>query len=143
MENKEKYKCACCGKFITENEGITTLEGLWVCDNNSCRILNNDNDSNINGLSWEECNCISLDGNDWLFEENQNGYGIFTTDKNDDIPNAEHIQRIDELGMFDGDLDAAIQAEKDGMDIIFYQNIGYIKSEATIKKIILALQKML
>jgi len=96
-----------------------------------------------NNVSMVELNWDELEENDWTEEENKNGYGIFTTDKNDEIPNAEHIQRVDELNRFEGDLDAGIQAEKDGMDIIFYQNVGYIKSKETIKKIILALQEML
>lgn len=39
------YKCMVCEKFITDEEGITTLNGLWVCDNDSCRTLNDDNDA--------------------------------------------------------------------------------------------------
>ena len=42
---KEKYQCMVCGKWITDDEGITTLNGLWVCDNNSCRTLDEDNNA--------------------------------------------------------------------------------------------------
>lgn len=42
------------------------------------------------------------------------GYGIFTSDK----PKLEHIERIDELGVYDGDLEAGEQAEKDGIKLI-------------------------
>lgn len=41
----EAYKCEVCGKFITPEEGITTLEGLWVCDKDSCRFLDKDNNA--------------------------------------------------------------------------------------------------
>jgi hypothetical protein len=39
----EQFKCQVCGKLISEDEGITTLNGLWVCDKDSCRILNEEN----------------------------------------------------------------------------------------------------
>jgi hypothetical protein len=39
----EKFKCEACHKFISETEGITTLNGLWVCDERSCRTLDEDN----------------------------------------------------------------------------------------------------
>lgn len=39
------YKCEVCGKFITDDEGITTLNGLWVCDDSSCRTLDEDNNA--------------------------------------------------------------------------------------------------
>lgn len=35
----EMYQCQVCGKFIPEDAGITTLNGLWVCDEDSCRTL--------------------------------------------------------------------------------------------------------
>lgn len=44
-EMKEKYQCMVCGKFIANDEGITTLSGLWVCDNDSCRTLDDDNEA--------------------------------------------------------------------------------------------------
>lgn len=40
--DKDKYKCEVCGKFITDDEGITTLDGSWVCDNDTCRTLDED-----------------------------------------------------------------------------------------------------
>lgn len=44
--DKESYKCEVCGKLITEDEGCTTtINGLWVCDNDSCRTLDEDNNA--------------------------------------------------------------------------------------------------
>jgi len=45
MSNVEEYQCMVCGKFVRENEGATTLNGLWVCDEDTCRVLNEDNDA--------------------------------------------------------------------------------------------------
>lgn len=42
------------------------------------------------------------------------GYAIFTSD----YTNAEHIERIDEMEIYDGDIDAAHQAKKDGIKLI-------------------------
>lgn len=42
------------------------------------------------------------------------GYGIFTSDGTDVL----HIEKIDELNIYDSDLEAAEQAEKDGIKII-------------------------
>ena len=42
------------------------------------------------------------------------GYEIFTCDEFE----AEHIERIDELNVFDDDIEAAKQAEKDGIKLI-------------------------
>lgn len=42
------------------------------------------------------------------------GYGVFFS--NDST--MAHIERIDELGVYDGDLEAGEQAEKDGMKLI-------------------------
>ena len=39
----EKYKCEVCNKFNPDEEGITTLNSLWVCDNDSCRTLDVEN----------------------------------------------------------------------------------------------------
>lgn len=39
------YRCQVCGKFISTNDGITTLNGYWVCDSNKCRTLNDENQS--------------------------------------------------------------------------------------------------
>jgi predicted RNA-binding Zn-ribbon protein involved in translation (DUF1610 family) len=43
--NVAKYQCQACGKYITDDEGTTTLSGAWVCDNDTCRILDEDNNS--------------------------------------------------------------------------------------------------
>ena len=40
---EKEYKCEVCGNFISEDKGVTTLNGLWVCDSDSCRTLDNDN----------------------------------------------------------------------------------------------------
>ena len=40
---KEYFMCEVCGKYIAEDEGITTLNGLWVCDKNTCRTLDEQN----------------------------------------------------------------------------------------------------
>lgn len=47
------------------------------------------------------------------------GYGIFTSSGSSFyIPDALHIEKIDDLMMFDSDDEAAIQAEKDGIKFI-------------------------
>lgn len=50
--NHAQYKCEVCGKYITDDEGITTLSGLWVCDNDSCRTLDEENNA------IEKVNCM-------------------------------------------------------------------------------------
>lgn len=42
-----EFKCQVCGKLITENDGITAECGSWVCDNDSCRTLDNESKSHI------------------------------------------------------------------------------------------------
>lgn len=37
------YQCICCGDFIPETEGIETVNGHWVCNNDSCRTFDNNN----------------------------------------------------------------------------------------------------
>ncbi|MEG0898399.1 MAG: hypothetical protein RSF40_01635 [Oscillospiraceae bacterium] len=44
---QELYKCQYCGKYITNDEGITCVDGSWVCDNDSCRTDDEDGDSHI------------------------------------------------------------------------------------------------
>lgn len=46
------------------------------------------------------------------------GYGIFSGGS---APEALHICRIDELGIYDSDIEAALQAVKDGIKIIPYR----------------------
>ena len=41
------YQCQFCGKFISNDEGITCVDGSWVCDNDSCRTLDEENESHI------------------------------------------------------------------------------------------------
>lgn len=63
------------------------------------------------GLSYnEECEAIK---EEWG-ELGLRGYGIFVSDDTA----LEHIERIDELEIYDGDLEASRQAEKDGIKII-------------------------
>lgn len=52
---------------------------------------------------------------DWG-KEGLRGYGIFT----DDYVDALHIQRIDEMDIYDSDIEAANQARKDGIHLIPY-----------------------
>jgi ribosomal protein S26 len=42
MIKMKQYKCMVCGKLIDEDKGITTLNGLWVCDEDTCRTLDVD-----------------------------------------------------------------------------------------------------
>jgi len=56
--------------------------------------------------------CIKTD---WG-KEGLRGYGIFT----DQDVDALHIQRIDEMDIYDGDIEAARQARKDGILLIPY-----------------------
>lgn len=50
----ELFKCQVCGKFIRADEGITTLNGWWVCDNDSCRTLDDENEATeIPYKKWE------------------------------------------------------------------------------------------
>lgn len=59
------------------------------------------------GLSYdEECEVIKKEWGEFGLR----GYGIFSP--------FEHIERIDELGIYDSDLEASRQAEKDGIKII-------------------------
>lgn len=43
----QRYKCQACGKWIYDEDGVTTLGGEWVCDSASCRTLDNENDATI------------------------------------------------------------------------------------------------
>jgi hypothetical protein len=52
-------------------------------------------------------------------EMRKKGYAIFTADGSEFyIPDAEHIEKIDELNMFESDEEASAQAEKDGVQLI-------------------------
>lgn len=44
---KETYKCQKCGIFITDDEGITCQDGSWVCDYDSCRSLDAENEAHM------------------------------------------------------------------------------------------------
>lgn len=47
-----QYKCEVCGKFINEEDGITAVEGEFVCDNDSCRHLDEENQAYANETSY-------------------------------------------------------------------------------------------
>ena len=47
-------------------------------------------------------------------EGGSRGYGVFFSNESE----MTHIERIDELGVYDSDLEAGEQAEKDGMKLI-------------------------
>lgn len=51
----------------------------------------------------------------WSLEDASRGYAIFTSDFGN---GASHIERIDEMGVFESDDEAAEQAERDGIKII-------------------------
>lgn len=51
----------------------------------------------------------------WSEEDAKRGYAIFTSDYGN---GASHIERIDDMMVFDSDSEAAEQAEKDGIKII-------------------------
>lgn len=51
----------------------------------------------------------------WSEEDARHGYAIFSSDFGN---GATHIERIDEMDVFDSDDEAAMQAEKDGIKII-------------------------
>ena len=51
----------------------------------------------------------------WTREDAERGYGIFTSDYGN---GATHIQRLDDMMVFESDEEAAEQAEKDGIKII-------------------------
>jgi hypothetical protein len=36
-----------CGKLIDEDKGITCVDGEWVCDTDTCRILDENNDAHV------------------------------------------------------------------------------------------------
>lgn len=59
--------------------------------------------------------------NGWSEEDARRGYGIFVS--NDGI-GAEHIEKIDEMDVFDSDIDAALQAQNDGIKILWDVQLG-------------------
>lgn len=67
---------------------------------------------NYNNLSEEK---IKEGFENWDLDESLKGYGIFTSDF---VDGATHIERIDEMEIFESDYEASLQAEKDGIKII-------------------------
>ena len=53
--------------------------------------------------------------NGWTREDAERGYAIFTSDYGN---GAEHIQKLDDMDVFEDDEEAAKQAEKDGIKLI-------------------------
>lgn len=52
----------------------------------------------------------------WSVENAKRGYGIFSSPL---IGNgATHIERLDEMAVFENDMEAAIQAQRDGIKLI-------------------------
>ena len=43
-----EYKCMACGKFITDDEGVTCFDGSWVCDSDTCRTFDDEANYIIN-----------------------------------------------------------------------------------------------
>lgn len=41
----EQYRCQVCGKFIAGEDGVTTVNGWWVCDSDTCRTLDEENEA--------------------------------------------------------------------------------------------------
>lgn len=56
----------------------------------------------------------------FLEEDARRGYGVFTSDYGN---GATHIERLDIMGAFESDREAAEQAEKDGFKIIHDINL--------------------
>lgn len=59
--------------------------------------------------------------NGWSEEDARRGYSIFVS--NDGI-GAEHIEKIDEMDVFNSDIDAALQAQNDGIKILWDVQLG-------------------
>lgn len=110
------FKCKECGLLISEN--------LDVCP--KCNSKEQKAEENINCLIDNE-KTIDLS----TFDFKDRGYGIFISDGSSFyMPEAKHIEKIDEENKFDDDCTAAIQAEKDGIKLVnnmsFLQNKVYI-----------------
>jgi hypothetical protein len=41
----DTHKCQVCGKYISDDEGVTTKCGSWVCDQDTCRTLDDENEA--------------------------------------------------------------------------------------------------
>ena len=67
----------------------------------------------------KEFECSIEEVKESLIEEwgSYKGYGIFLSD----ILELEHIERIDDLDVYDDDFEAAEQAEKDGVELIPFE----------------------
>ncbi len=69
------------------------------------------------------------------------GYSISDTTASDILYNKrtgwgfDHIERIDVLALYNSDYEASLQAQIDGLEIIFYNGIGYIKTDEVLKAI--------
>ena len=47
----EQYRCDYCNKLVDEDDAVTTIDGNYVCDKDSCRTLDGDNEAHINLVS--------------------------------------------------------------------------------------------
>lgn len=117
--------------LLDNNESLLSSEvdRFTVCRHENRNIflvtlISSDVESRINDMLnreslFEEC---SIDEVKELLIKNYGeygprGYGIF---ESDDVE-AEHIERIDVLNVYDSDLEAAEQAEKDGVKLIPFE----------------------
>lgn len=104
LKSKEFFKCEVCDLLLSEPFDICPK-----C-NSTKRMVNVK-------LGNDAAN------NEWLDSEKffqGKGYGIFTSEGSDFyIPNAEHIEMIDEEAIFGDDEEACKQAEKDGVKLIY------------------------
>lgn len=104
LESKEFFKCEECNLLISEPFDICPK-----CDSTKRMLSVRLNDADALNIEWFD--------SEKFFQGK--GYGIFITDSSDFyIPNAEHIERIDEDGIFSDDEEACKQAEKDGVKLI-------------------------
>lgn len=40
-----EYMCEVCGQYTEEDKGVTAIDGSWVCDRDSCRELDSENNA--------------------------------------------------------------------------------------------------
>lgn len=49
------YQCEVCKELIPEADGITTVSGSWVCDADTCRTLDDENQAQQKDPSALQC----------------------------------------------------------------------------------------
>ena len=77
---------------------------------------------------------------EWGFENFRKGYAEFISDDDGYIKDLPHIEAIGDIGLFNDDLKACYQAEIDGIELIYYNNIGYIKTAEAYESILIEIQ---